>query len=200
MTTHIVHKALKSDLVKLCTQALLFEEGAYRWTHQGKIQSDGQVPQAHSMYGSSITEALLVNLQSVVEDNVKCALIPTYSYARVYRNGDSMKKHRDRPACEVSMSLRLGSLDVKNNSFPLFINKNPVFLEEGDGVIYEGLKELHYRKKFVTSPAGFQVQAFVHYVRKGGRFERFAFDERLGLGLPSESRRTTPVSVGFLRN
>jgi hypothetical protein len=37
-------------------------------------------------------------------------MLPTYSYARIYANGDELKKHRDRPACEVSVTLHLGSV------------------------------------------------------------------------------------------
>jgi hypothetical protein len=147
------------------------------------------------MYGSPITETLLVTIQPIVERKVECLLVPTYSYARVYRNGDAMKNHRDRNGCEVSMSLRLGSFDIASEGWPLFIADQPILLQEGDGVIYEGQKELHYRKKLATSPTGFQVQAFMHYVRKGGRFERYALDERPALGLPAESKRITAVQV-----
>ena len=32
-------------------------------------------------------------------------LIPTYSYARIYKNGDELKRHKDRPSCEISTTL-----------------------------------------------------------------------------------------------
>ena len=34
-------------------------------------------------------------------------LFPTYTYFRVYKNGDVLEKHKDRPSCEISVSLSL---------------------------------------------------------------------------------------------
>ncbi len=34
--------------------------------------------------------------------------LPTYSYLRVYKRGNLLKAHRDRPACEISMTVNLG--------------------------------------------------------------------------------------------
>jgi hypothetical protein len=35
-------------------------------------------------------------------------LYPTYSYARLYKPGEELKKHKDRPACEISATITLG--------------------------------------------------------------------------------------------
>ena len=35
-------------------------------------------------------------------------LKPTYSYWRLYKTGDVLKRHKDRPSCEVSTTLCLG--------------------------------------------------------------------------------------------
>ena len=36
-------------------------------------------------------------------------LCPTYSYARLYKkDGDELKRHKDRPSCEISTTINLG--------------------------------------------------------------------------------------------
>ena len=34
-------------------------------------------------------------------------VFPTYSFGRVYRRGDTLPKHTDRAACEISMTVHL---------------------------------------------------------------------------------------------
>ena len=34
-------------------------------------------------------------------------LIPTYSYSRAYKKGDILRRHKDRPSCEIIRLLNL---------------------------------------------------------------------------------------------
>ena len=54
-------------------------------------------------------EALLETLLPRVEAESGMRLLPTYSYLRVYKRGDVLRRHTDRPACEMSVTLNLGS-------------------------------------------------------------------------------------------
>ena len=45
-----------------------------------------------------------------METAASCALLPTYSYARLYLQGDSLPRHRDRPACEIAATIHLALL------------------------------------------------------------------------------------------
>ena len=46
-------------------------------------------------------------------------LIPTYSYARLYKKGDILKRHKDRPSCisQISTTINLGG-----DPWPIFID------------------------------------------------------------------------------
>jgi hypothetical protein len=46
-------------------------------------------------------------IQSKVEDFFKVKLVPTYNYCRIYHIGGILKKHRDRPSCEYSVTVNL---------------------------------------------------------------------------------------------
>jgi hypothetical protein len=53
-------------------------------------------------------ETLLVKTLPVMKERTGLDLIPTYSYARVYEKGSILKRHKDRPSCEISTTLNLG--------------------------------------------------------------------------------------------
>ena len=53
-------------------------------------------------------ETLLAGLKLKIEKATKLKLIETYSYARIYKNGDILKRHKDRQSCAVSATLSLG--------------------------------------------------------------------------------------------
>lgn len=76
-------------------------------THQ-YTGGDQQAPNSNSVYGDFLMESLLGMLLPKVEETTGLALSPTYSYYRVYKAGEELKEHCDRPACEVSLSLCLG--------------------------------------------------------------------------------------------
>ena len=126
-------------------------------------------------------------------------LVPTYSYARLYKKGDESKRHKDRPSCEISCTLNLGG-----NPWPIFIDgtgadsvideqKNihkpnapagtEVNLEIGDMLVYSGCEFEHWRKPFDGNICG---QVFLHYNHVNGPFaNKNRFDGRPMLGLPS---------------
>jgi hypothetical protein len=71
--------------------------------------TDQQVPGVYSIYADHVMETLLVNEDvPVMKERTGLDLIPTYSYARVYEKGAILKRHKDRPSCEISTTLNLG--------------------------------------------------------------------------------------------
>ena len=83
-----------------------------------------------------------------VEETTGLALSPTYSYYRVYKAGEELKEHCDRPACEVSLSLCLGYDYLgKNFRWRFAIGDKKIALEPGDAVIYRGMELPHSRPK-----------------------------------------------------
>ena len=90
-------------------------------------------------------------------------LKPTYSYWRLYKTGDVLKRHKDRPSCEVSTTLCLGYNNInlkgkKNNwesyDWPMWVDKTggfgnkgiPIHMKPGDMIVYRGCEIEHWRE------------------------------------------------------
>jgi alkylated DNA repair dioxygenase AlkB len=107
-------------------------------------------------------------LSGIVEE----PLLPTYSYIRTYKTGNHLTPHRDKEACEISLTLHMTSDD--NSEYPFYIEslkkeRKSIILEPGDAILYLGSEVLHGRPKYVT---GYRyVQSFLHYVRANGEFK-----------------------------
>jgi alkylated DNA repair dioxygenase AlkB len=103
-------------------------------------------------------------------------VLPTYAYARIYGHGESLAAHRDRDACELSLSLNLDG-DV---SWPIHVQTPSgttctTVLEPGDAVMYLGCSALHWRDPF---PGTHCSQVFMHYVLSFGSRAHAYFDKR----------------------
>src|SRR5262245_36712433 len=69
---------------------------------------DDQIADTPCAYGDPLMDTLLLSLLPQVEKSSGLKLFPTYSYFRLYKQGDILQVHRDRAACEISVSLCLG--------------------------------------------------------------------------------------------
>ena len=166
---------------KLCAHA-------FRLLRSGRLTpGDSQVPAAPARYGSTRMDDLLEALLPSIETITNLRLHPTYSYFRIYRRGDALAAHCDRPACEVSVSLVLGQETTR--PWPLWITgrrrTQPVSLRTGDGVIYRGIECRHWRNPF---RGRWQCQLFLHYVERDGANTKWKYDLRPQLGLPAWTR------------
>lgn len=127
-----------------------FEWGHYR---------DDQVPNTYSTYGDLVMEQLLVRLKPTVEKTIGKKLNENYSYARVYKKYDVLKKHIDRYSCEFSTTLNLGG-----EMWPIYLmsgkKKIKVDLNPGDMLVYKGCILEHWREPFLGKICG---QVFLHY-------------------------------------
>lgn len=171
-------KQLKSIYVK----NIIPVEFCYSYTHillrgsnTGFGAGDEQIPNALSVMGHNIMfETLQERLWPTIEAIVGEELLPTYSYARLYSNGDILKKHTDRPACEVSVTIQLGR--SHNYSWPIYMGEQRYDLAEGDGVIYSGCDVEHWRDICDGPKDYYSGQVFLHYVRKNGQYSSEAGD------------------------
>lgn len=151
---------------------------------RGNLTTDTFVPRAPCMYGDQRMEKLLDRLVPKMEFCTGLQLYPTYSYTRIYRKGDQLKPHRDRGACEISLSLNLGQ--EPDEPWPLFLaGKDSQFfaatLRPGDAVIYRGVELLHWRQPYAGEKMS---QVFLHYVDRNGPNAHRKFDGRTALGQP----------------
>jgi len=167
------------------------------FTTEWGVWNDEQVPNTYSHYGDIAMETLLLAVQPIMEKQTKIKLIPTYAYARIYKKGDILHRHKDRFSCEISTTLNLGG-----DEWPIFIEKDPkkgglkngkyvsdntkgikVILKPGDMLVYKGNLCEHWRDAFEGKDC---AQVFLHYNNEAtaGSKENM-FDNRKHLGLPS---------------
>jgi hypothetical protein len=126
-----------------------------------------------SIYGDYLMESLLLNKRKVIEENVGLKLLPTYSFWRMYTLGTGLSKHKDREACEISITVSLGSEDDKPWTF--YVEGKPVDLEHGDGLIYLGVEDEHHRENLEKD---WHAQCFLHYVDLNGKHANQYMDNR----------------------
>tara|TARA_B100000035_G_scaffold110211_2_gene93579 strand:+ start:1861 stop:2412 length:552 start_codon:yes stop_codon:yes gene_type:complete len=127
-------------------------------------------------YGDPASESLLLFCQPKMEELVGKKLFPTYSFWRMYTYGGYLKKHTDRPACEISVTMNIQG----DTDWPIYVDDKPIHLNPGDGLIYLGCELKHERKKL---EGDYQAQIFLHYVDADGPSKEHKFDKRPGLGI-----------------
>jgi len=133
---------------------------------------DGQVPNTYSHYADIAMETMLTWLQPKAEEYSGLKLTPQFSYARIYKHGDVLARHLDRPSCEISATLNLGG-DPWSIYFEPDIEVN---LTPGDMIIYSGCEIYHWRDKF---KGDVHIQTFLHYSSTNS--QKCDFREHLGL-------------------
>jgi len=152
--------------------------------------ADEQIPNTYSQYANTAFETLLLKLQPVMEKTTGLKLYPNYTYARIYKPGDELKRHKDRFSCEISTTLNLGG-----DKWPIYIEPSQkegmkgvsVNLKPGDMLVYKGNILEHWREPFKGNDC---AQVFLHYNNsktKGSKDNMF--DKRPHLGLPSWFKR-----------
>jgi len=150
------------------------------------VWNDEQIPETYSHYADIAMETLLQNLQPKMEEETGLKLTPTYSYARIYKKGDILKRHKDRYSCEVSTTLNLGGDD-----WPIYLEPSgeegkegiKVDMQPGDMLVYKGCDVEHWREEFTGENCG---QVFLHYNDASDpKAEENKYDTRPFLGLPS---------------
>jgi len=132
----------------------------------------------------------MLKCQPTMEKLTGLKLYPAYTYARIYKKGDELKRHKDRFSCEISTTLNLGG-----DEWPIYIepsgNKNKkgikVNLNPGDMLVYRGCDLEHWREKFKGKKC---VQVFLHYNNsKTPGAKDNIFDRRPHIGLPSWTKK-----------
>ena len=203
----VLRNAISKDLAAFCYKYLQISAEADHWmlnngvTHAGNKLignfNDPQVPNSYAKYSDRVMETLLVDTIKVMQKKTGLKLVPTYSYCRLYRTGNILKRHKDRPSCEISTTLNLGG-----DNWPIFIDptgsdnvideyKNihkpgapkgiEVNLKPGDMLIYSGCELEHWREPFQGKLCG---QVFLHYNHADGRFAKTnLYDKRPMLGI-----------------
>jgi hypothetical protein len=143
----------------------------------GQVESvkDTQCPISLNAINYRWFTELLVNKCFSLSEFMEETMLPTYSYSRLYKKGVVLEKHIDRPACEVSITLHLGSDGVP---WPIYFTKPDgevvsVELKTGQAAIYLGMESEHWRDEYQGDD---YVQVFLHYVKARGKHWDQYFD------------------------
>jgi hypothetical protein len=204
----VIKNAISYELANFVYNYFMLKRDAVNFMYKNNIiydtgifgtWSDQQVPNTYSHYADFVMETLLMKVLSKMQQETGLELVPTYSYARIYKKGDILKRHKDRPSCEISTTIHLGG-----NKWPIFIDgtgsdnvideyKNihkpnapkgtKVLLDVGDMLVYSGCELEHWREPLEGDNC---AQVFLHYNHLNGKFAKSnMFDRRPMLGVPS---------------
>ena len=189
----IIKKIISPDFANFAYNYLVLKSRAVKHMYEKRlipvnspgfgVWNDHQVPGTFAIYGDFFIETLLMKMLPKINELTGRELVPSYSYVRLYKKGDKLYRHKDRPSCEFSTTIHLGGepwpiyLDptgqqgvqsgnntdtiVKSDAVP----GKAVILEPGDMLVYEGTVLEHWRDKFTGNN---HAQAFLHYVDKNG--------------------------------
>jgi len=203
----VIKNAISYELANFCFNYFLLKRDAVNYMYENNIiarsglhgtWTDPQVPGVYSIYADHVMETLLMKVLPVMAERTGLNLVPTYSYARVYEKGAELKRHKDRPSCEISTTINLGG-----DPWPIFIDPTgsnnvineyenihkpnapkgvKVDLNPGDMLIYAGCELEHWREPFQGKLCG---QVFLHYNHADGQFAKSnLYDKRPMLGVP----------------
>ena len=180
--------SMKKQVMDTCRQARFISPFE---TLLGEYEgAEGQIPYTYSSYSDIAMETLMLKCQPIMEKTTGLKLNPAYTFARIYKNGDVLKRHKDRFSCEISTTMNLAG-----DPWPIYLepsgklNKKgiEINLQQGEALLYAGCKVEHWREEFQGENCG---QVFLHYnTLKVAQKNNNLFDSRLHLGLPSCFRK-----------
>ena len=203
----VIRKAISYELANFGFNYLLLKREAVKWMQANNYISkftpgfgkwgDEQIPNTYSVYGDMFMETLMMKVLPIMQQRTDMNLVPCYTYTRIYKKGDILKRHKDRPSCEISTTLHLGGdpwtifLDPTGQKSVIDEEKQiirpnapkgiPVDLEVGDMLVYSGCELEHWREPFEGDNC---AQVFLHYNNIDGPFgTQNKFDKRPMLGV-----------------
>lgn len=166
------YKIIRNFIPKELAKSLSVEFNDY--CKSNEVSGDSQVEDCKSVY-NYISFLELLNQKTVeVSEILGETVLPTYSYARVYKNKNILEKHKDRESCEISLTVHLDG----DSEWELFIgndDKEFIKLNSGDAIIYLGCEIEHGREEYKGET---YTQCFLHYVKSQGKYSDFYFDNK----------------------
>ena len=210
----VIRQAISQELAAFVANYFLMQKQVYDTCKAARYFSpfeniigsyeepDGQIPNTYSQYANTAMETLMLKCQPLMEKTTGLKLTPAYTYSRIYKKGDVLKRHKDRFSCEISTTMNLGGDD-----WPIYLEPDSskggvkqgvgyvsentkgvrVDLKPGDMLVYSGCELEHWREKFKGKEC---IQVFLHYNnRKTPGAKENMFDKRPHLGLPSWFKR-----------
>ena len=133
----------------------------------------------NNQYAPLPAQMFLGSLTSRMSALVRRELLPSFSFWRIYRQGDVLNRHKDRNACEVSVTISLMPNREDREIWPIDVTdlhgcSHSIKLPLGSGLLYQGTEVDHWRNP-LTIPEHYQM--FLHYVVADGPFAALIHDE-----------------------
>ena len=204
----VIKNAISYELANFVYNYFMLKRDAVNFMYKNNINyespllgtwADKQVPNTYSHYADFVMETLLMKVLPKMQQETDLELVPTYSYARIYKKGDILRRHKDRPSCEISTTIHLGGTkwpifidgtgsdnvidEYKNIHKPNAPKGTEVLLDVGDMLVYSGCELEHWREPLEGDNC---AQVFLHYNHLNGRFAKSnMFDKRPMLGVPA---------------
>ena len=194
----VIRQAISKDLAAFVANYFLMQKQVYDTCKASRYFSpfetiigyyegeNEQIPNTYSQYANMAMETLLLKCLPQMEKATGLKLYPAYTYARIYKKGDELKRHKDRFSCEISTTMNLGG-----DNWDIFLEPSgelgkkgiKVKLNPGDMLVYRGCDLEHWREKFEGDHC---VQVFLHYNDVNSEFKSDnIFDYRPHIGLPT---------------
>ena len=165
-------KLLEKDHAKCLSEHMAFVENLINPSKQQIFAG------TKSVYADPVFENLLHFIKPKIEEAYGKELVPTYSFWRTYFKTQDCPPHKDRPSCEVSVTLCIDA-SHKDDMWTINVDDNIVKLDIGEGVIYKGCEQEHWRHELQYD---WHRQVFLHYIEKDGQFyPQFQYDGRPNL-------------------
>jgi alkylated DNA repair dioxygenase AlkB len=198
----VIRQAISKDLASFVANYFMMQKQVYDTCRNARYISpfeniigyyeskEEQIPETYAHYSNIAMETLMLKCQPKMEEATGLKLYPAYTYARIYKKGDVLTRHKDRFSCEISTTMNLGGDD-----WPIYLEPSgevgkkgiKVDLKPGDMLVYSGCELEHWREKFKGKEC---VQVFLHYNnRKTPGSKNNMFDKRPHLGLPPWFKR-----------
>jgi hypothetical protein len=142
----------------------------YFFKNENKGTVDEQSPNSLSFYRIKKIDDLQKQLLPKLEKLLDLKLFKTYNYSRIYQKDAILKMHKDRAACEISLTLNIGYDKKPWDIWITDYEENPhkAILNPGDALVYHGCDLWHWRGKFKGK---WQIQSFLHYVDAEGPYK-----------------------------
>jgi hypothetical protein len=113
----IIRQALSKEIADFIFNYMMLQRGVVDFLLKNKKvkpttpfignRTERQVPGCYTKYADWVMETLLMYMIPIMKAKTRMDLIPTYSFTRLYEKGDILKRHKDRPSCEISTTMHL---------------------------------------------------------------------------------------------
>ena len=113
----IIRQAISKDLAAFVANYFSMQKQVYDTCREHRYFSpfetiigyyegeNEQIPNTYSQYANMAMETLLLKCLPDMEKATGLKLYPAYTYARIYKKGDILKRHKDRFSCEISTTM-----------------------------------------------------------------------------------------------